>query len=44
MPGVERLLQAFLSPAIFVSAAALLLLSLNARLMGIVARLRQFHS
>ena len=43
MPGVERLLQAFLSPAIFVSAAALLLLSLNARLMGIVARLRQFH-
>lgn len=43
MPGVERLLQAFLSPAIFVSASALLLLSLNARLMGIVARLRQFH-
>lgn len=38
-----RLLQAFLAPAILISAAALLLLSLNARLMGIVGRLRQFH-
>jgi len=43
VPDVARLLQAFVSPAIFVSAAALLLLSLNARLMGIVTRLRQFH-
>ena len=43
MPDVARLLQAFVSPAIFVSAAALLLLSLNNRLMGIVTRLRQFH-
>ncbi len=43
MPDVAQLLQAFLSPAIFVSAAALLLLSLNTRLMGLVARLRQFH-
>lgn len=43
MPDVAQLLQAFLSPSIFVSAAALLLLSLNARLMGIVARLRQLH-
>ena len=43
MPDVARLFQAFVSPAIFVSAAALLLLSLNVRLMGIVTRLRQFH-
>jgi hypothetical protein len=43
VPDVARLLQAFVSPAIFVSAAALLLLSLNNRLMGIVTRLRQFH-
>jgi hypothetical protein len=38
-----RLFQAFVAPAIFVSAAALLLLSLNVRLMGMVTRLRQFH-
>ena len=43
MSDVARLLQAFLAPAIFVSAAALLVLSINARLMGIVGRLRQFH-
>lgn len=43
MSDVAPLLQAFLAPAIFISAAALLLLSLNARLMGIVGRLRQFH-
>lgn len=38
-----RLFQAFVAPAIFVSAAALLLLSLNVRLMGIVSRLRDFQ-
>ncbi len=43
MPDVGQLLQALLAPSIFISAAALLLLSLNTRLMGIVARLRQFH-
>ena len=31
-----------LAPAIFVSATALLILSINVRLMGIVSRLRQF--
>jgi hypothetical protein len=40
---IARLFQAFVAPAIFVSAAALLLLSLNVRLMGIVSRLRQFQ-
>jgi uncharacterized membrane protein (GlpM family) len=43
MPDVAQLLQALLSPSIFVSATGLLLLSLNARLMGIVSRLRQLH-
>jgi hypothetical protein len=43
VPDVARLLQAFVSPSIFISAAALLLLSLNVRLMGIVTRMRQFH-
>lgn len=43
MPDVARLLQAFVSPSIFISAAALLMLSLNVRLMGIVTRMRQFH-
>jgi uncharacterized membrane protein YiaA len=42
MQDVQRLLQPFLAPAIFVSAAALLILSINVRLMGIVSRLRQF--
>ena len=37
-----RLFQAFLAPAIFVSATALLILSINVRLMGIVGRLRQY--
>lgn len=32
-----------MAPAIFISAAGLLVLSLNARLMGIVSRLRVFH-
>jgi hypothetical protein len=39
---VPRLFQALVAPAIFVSAAGLLLLSLNARLMGMVSRLRQY--
>ena len=34
--------QAFLAPAIFVSANALLILSINVRLMGMVSRLRQY--
>ncbi len=43
MTDVGPLFQAFVAPAIFVSAAALLLLSLNVRLMGMVTRLRQFQ-
>ena len=43
MLDISRLFQAFVAPAIFVSAAALLLLSLNVRLMGIVSRLRDFQ-
>ena len=39
---VPRLFQAFVAPAIFVSASGLLLLSLNTRLMGMVSRLRQY--
>jgi amino acid permease len=42
MIDIARLFQAFLAPAIFVSAAALLILSINVRLMGIVSRLRQY--
>jgi hypothetical protein len=42
MPDITRLFQAFLAPAIFVSATALLVLSINVRLMGIVSRLRQY--
>ena len=42
MTDIARLFQAFLAPAIFVSAAALLILSINVRLMGMVSRLRQF--
>src|SRR5215831_11358220 len=42
MFDIARLFQAFLAPAIFVSATALLILSINVRLMGIVSRLRQF--
>ena len=41
MTDVARLFQAFLAPAIFVSATALLILSVNVRLMGMVSRLRQ---
>lgn len=43
MLDIGRLFQAFVAPAIFISAAALLLLSLNVRLMGIVSRLRDFQ-
>jgi len=39
---VTRLFQAFVAPAIFFSATALLVLSINVRLMGIVSRLRQY--
>ena len=42
MSDISRLFQAFLAPALFVSAAALLILSINVRLMGIVSRLRQY--
>ena len=42
MSDVGRLFQAFLAPAIIISATALLILSINVRLMGIVSRLRQF--
>lgn len=42
MTDIARLFQAFLAPAILVSATALLVLSINVRLMGIVSRLRQF--
>ena len=42
MPDITRLFQAFVAPSIFVSATALLVLSINVRLMGIVSRLRQF--
>lgn len=43
MAGIPELFQAFVAPAIFVSAAALLTLSLNVRLMGMVTRLRDFQ-
>jgi uncharacterized protein DUF2721 len=42
MSDIARLFQAFVAPAIFFSATALLILSINVRLMGIVSRLRQF--
>src|SRR5438067_13212324 len=42
MSEIIRLFQAFLAPALFVSATALLVLSINVRLMGIVSRLRQY--
>ncbi len=38
-----QLISALLSPVIFISAAGLLVLSINVRLMGIVSRLRSFH-
>jgi TRAP-type C4-dicarboxylate transport system permease large subunit len=42
MTDIARLFQAFLAPAIFVSATALLVLSINVRLRGIVSRFRQY--
>jgi len=42
MNDITRLFQAFLAPAILISATSLLVLSINVRLMGIVSRLRQF--
>jgi hypothetical protein len=42
MNDIARLFQAFLAPAIFVSATGLLILSINVRLMGMVSRLRQY--
>ena len=43
MEGIAELFQAFVAPAIFISAAALLTLSLNVRLMGMVTRLRDYQ-
>ena len=42
MNDITRLFQAFLAPALLVSATSLLILSINVRLMGIVSRLRQY--
>lgn len=42
MDDISRLFQAFLAPALLVSATSLLILSINVRLMGIVSRLRQY--
>lgn len=38
-----ELFQAFVAPAIFISASGLFVLTLNARLMAMVSRLRVFH-
>lgn len=38
-----ELFQAFVAPAIFISAAGLFILSINARLMAMVSRLRVFR-
>jgi hypothetical protein len=42
MTGAQ-LVAALLSPVIFISAAGLLALSINTRMMGIITRLRGFH-
>ena len=42
MDATFHIFQAFLAPALFVSATSLLILSINVRLMGIVSRLRQY--
>lgn len=42
MNDIGRLFQAFLAPALLVSATSLLILSVNVRLMGMVSRLRQY--
>lgn len=44
MTDIARLFQAFLVSAIFVSATALLILSVKVRLMGMVSRLRQVRT
>lgn len=43
MENIPELFRAFVAPAIFISAAALLMLSLNVRLMGMVTRLRDYQ-
>lgn len=42
MEDITRIFQAFLAPALLISATGLLILSINVRLMGIVSRLRQY--
>jgi drug/metabolite transporter (DMT)-like permease len=42
MNDIARLFQAFLAPALFVSATSLLILSINVRLMGMVSVLRRY--
>ena len=42
MHDVAHLFQAFVCPAILFSVTALLILSINTRLMGIVSRLRHY--
>ncbi len=42
MDQTFHIFQAFLAPALLVSATSLLILSINVRLMGIVSRLRQY--
>ncbi len=42
MEDITRIFQAFLAPALLISATGLLVLSINVRLMGIVSRLRQY--
>jgi cytochrome b subunit of formate dehydrogenase len=42
MDEIARVFQAFVAPAIFISATALLVLSINVRFLGIVGRLRQY--
>lgn len=42
MHEINGLFQAFLAPALMVSATSLLILSINVRLMGMVTRLRQY--
>ncbi|MBI4251140.1 MAG: DUF2721 domain-containing protein, partial [Candidatus Tectomicrobia bacterium] len=42
MTGAQ-LVAALLSPVIFISAAGLLALSINTRMMGIITRLRGLH-
>src|SRR5262245_5412500 len=42
MIDIARLFQAFLAPVLLVSATALLILSINVRLMGIVSRLSKY--